>query len=108
MVPCRISDERRFDTMADLKRLKREVLTDLGIEKEEADVGVEPLFFAALKDTVLEDGIIDAKDTTWLRQMLFADGKIDDRRKAFLRELLAEARVVCPEFRALCNKCLRK
>jgi hypothetical protein len=67
----------------------------------------EQLFFQAVKDNVLTDGSIDAEEASWLRAMLFADGVIDDREKQFLRELRKEARQVSPEFKKLCDECLK-
>src|SRR2546423_231136 len=45
--------------------------------KEEVSPAFERLFFKAVTDNVLKDGGIDAAEATWLRTMLFADGKID-------------------------------
>jgi hypothetical protein len=105
----------------EVARLRGALHTDLGVERDEVEFLItlrneavsvcpafEQLFFAALKDNVLEDGSIDAEETAWLRRMLFADGKIDDREKAFLRELLAESREACTEFQTLCDECLRQ
>ena len=56
------------------------------------------MLFAALKAAVLADGEISAKEATWLRRFLYADGKIDDDEKHFLRELKAGATKTAPEF----------
>jgi len=124
--------------MADLKKLKAEVLADgridesevarlrgelyadgkidkeeveflIAVRNEAAQVcpSFEQLFFQALKDNVLADGSIDAEEASWLRKMLFADGKIDENEKQFLRQLRSEARQVGPEFKALCDECLK-
>jgi hypothetical protein len=40
--------------------------------------------------------------------MLFADGRIDERERKFLRELRQEARRVSPEFEQLYAECMRE
>jgi hypothetical protein len=103
----------------EVARLRGALHTDLGVEKEEVEFlmdlrkqadavcpAFEQLFFAALKDNVLTHGAIDPEDVAWLRQMLFAAGRIHDRDRAFLRELLADSREVCAEFWGLCDECL--
>jgi uncharacterized membrane protein YebE (DUF533 family) len=59
------------------------------------------MLFSALKAAVLADGEISAKEANWLRQFLYADGKIDDEEKAFLKELKAGASTTAPEFETL-------
>src|SRR5207248_11003731 len=52
--------------------------------KEEVNASFEKLFFKAIEENVLTDGQIDAAEARWLKDMLFADGKIDDNEKKFL------------------------
>jgi hypothetical protein len=68
----------------------------------------EQLFGQAVKDYVLEDGRISAYETAWLRQTLFADGKIDDDDCQLLRQLKWDAREVSPEFDALLKECTKR
>jgi hypothetical protein len=68
----------------------------------------EQLFFEALKQNVLSDGSIDADEAVWLRAMLFADGKIDESEKKFLKALHAEARQTSPEFQKLYDECVKQ
>ena len=56
------------------------------------------MLFAALKAAVLADGEISAKEASWLRRFLYADGKIDDEEKRFLQELKAGATKTAAEF----------
>jgi hypothetical protein len=106
---------------AEVERLRGELYADGKIDKDEVEFLIalrneavaacpafEKLFFGALKSNVLEDGSIDAEEAAWLRRMLFADGKIDDGEKQFLRDLRREARQVSPEFQQLHDECLRK
>jgi uncharacterized tellurite resistance protein B-like protein len=66
----------------------------------------EKLFFEAVKQNVLTDGTIDADEAGWLREMLFADGVIDEAERQFLRDLKAGATRVSPEFQRLYDECL--
>jgi len=68
----------------------------------------ESLFFKAVKDNVLEDGVITGKEAAWLRKMLFADNKIDANEKKFLKRLKASAKKTAPAFDALYTQCVGK
>src|SRR5436309_1563002 len=46
-------------------------------KKEEVNPKFTAMFFKAIELNVLKDGNIDAAESGWLREMLFADGKID-------------------------------
>jgi hypothetical protein len=43
--------------------------------------------FSELKKSILEDGVIDASEVKQLREVLYADGKIDMEEAEFLFEL---------------------
>ena len=66
----------------------------------------ETLLFEALRSVILEGGVITAEKTEWIRQFLFADGKIDPAEKHWLRELKKMADRVSPEFEALFQQCM--
>ena len=68
----------------------------------------ETLFFKAIQDNVLEDGVITGKEAGWLRKMLYADKKIDENEKRFLKKLKNQAHKTSPAFDALYNECLRR
>jgi uncharacterized tellurite resistance protein B-like protein len=98
----------------ELDVLRRELYADGKIDRAEADFLVElhkrvqhltpafeQFFYQAIKDHILADGLIDAEEAAWLRRMLFADGKIDDRERKLLHELKGEAGQISPEFEAL-------
>src|SRR3984893_16302938 len=83
-----------------LESLRSELYAHTKIERPEADFLVElhkrvqhrtpafeQFFYQAIKDHILADGRIDAEETAWLRQMLFADGEIHDEERKFLHEL---------------------
>ncbi len=105
----------------ELKALHRQVYAKGKPDRQTADFVVElhkrvqhmtPAFeefaYQAVKDHILADRRIDAEEAAWLRQMLFADGKIDDRERKFLHELQGEAEDVSREFEALCRECLKQ
>ena len=81
-------------------------LIELHKRVERVSPAFEKFFYQAIKDHVLNDGKIDAKEANWLRRMITADGKVDDREKKLLRELRGEATEVCPEFEALFLECV--
>jgi hypothetical protein len=104
----------------DLEGLRQAVYADGKINREEADFLVDlyrrlrirtpafkQFFYQALKDHVLKDGRISAYDAAWLRQVVFADGKIDNDGRQFLRQLKWEAKEVSPEFEALYRESMR-
>jgi hypothetical protein len=104
---------------AEVKILKKELYADGVIDKKEVgflrelrDRAKLPspaftrFFFKAIKDNVLEDGVITAAEARWLRDMLFADGKIDADEKRFLRELKRDAKEVSPAFQKLYDECM--
>lgn len=75
-------------------------------KKEEVNPKFERLFFKAIEENVLEDGKISAAEAGWLREMLFADRKIDDNEKKFLNSLKKKATHASPEFDRLYQECV--
>ena len=106
---------------AELEALRRQVYAKDKIERQEADYLVElhkrvqhmtpafeQFFYQAIKGHILAHGRIDAEEAAWLRQMLFADGKIKDEERKFLNELKGEAKKVSPEFDTLFAECMKE
>src|SRR5690242_14880609 len=98
----------------ELEGLRQAVYADGKVNRAEADFLIDlykrlpvrtpaftQFFYQALKDHVLKDGRISAYDAAWLRQVVFADGKVDNEERQLLRQLKWEAREVSPEFEAL-------
>jgi hypothetical protein len=98
----------------ELEELRRTMYAGGKVQRREADFLVElhkrvqhmtpafeHFFYQAIKDHILADGRIDAKEAAWLRRMLFADGKLKDEERKFLHELKGEAKQAGPEFEAL-------
>jgi uncharacterized tellurite resistance protein B-like protein len=83
-----------------------EFLIALRNEAQRVCSAFEEYFFEAVKQNVLTDGFLDAEEADWLRRMLYADGKIEERERKFLWELRHEAERVSPEFQQLYYECL--
>lgn len=104
---------------AETRLIKKEILADGVVDGKEIDFLVElrnaakknspefeKFFFEALTMNILADGCIDRNEVRKLRSILYADGKIDNREKAFLKKLKARAKKACPEFDGLFKKCV--
>jgi uncharacterized tellurite resistance protein B-like protein len=77
-------------------------------KKEEVNPKFTALFFKALEENVLKDGKIDAAEAGVLREMLYADGKIDEDEKKFLVKLKKSAKATSPQFESLYEDCMSK
>lgn len=77
-------------------------------KKIEINPKFETLFFKAIEQNVLRDGRIDTKEANWLRKMLFADRKIDDNEKKFLKRLKKAASKTSSEFERLYQECVAR
>ena len=106
---------------AELEILHQALYAHGGIDRQGADFLVElhkrvqhvtpafeHFFYQAIKDHILAHGRIDAEETAWLRQMLFADGTISDEERKFLHELNGEAKQASHEFDVLLAECLKQ
>jgi len=95
--------------------LKREVLADGRVNREEAEflmdlqrnaTSVAPDFrsfvYDIVKRVVLPDGEISRSETTWLQALLLHDRAVDPAERRLLKELKDAALVTCPEFDELC------
>jgi hypothetical protein len=56
----------------------------------------------------MADGTIDAREAGWLREMLFADRKIDANEKKFLARIKKAAKSTSPQFEQLYQECMAK
>src|SRR5438876_9063869 len=68
--------------------------------------GFEQFLCDAVKYHLLTNDFIDAKEAAWLRQKLFAHGKVSEREKKLLWDLKHEASGVSAEFEKLYNEYL--
>src|SRR5947209_1885446 len=105
----------------ELELLRQELHARGGIDRQGADFLVElhkrvqhknpafdQFFYRAIKDHILAHGRINAEETSWLRRMLFADGKIDDQERKFLHELKGEAKQISREFEVLFEESMKQ
>jgi uncharacterized tellurite resistance protein B-like protein len=91
-----------------IARPEVDFLIELHKRVEHGTPAFDQFFYQAVKDHILQDGRIDAEATGWLRQMVFADGKIDDEERKLLHELRGEARQVSREFETLFEECMKQ
>jgi hypothetical protein len=96
-------DEREF-----LIELRNAAQKKAKARKVEVNPQFEKLFFDAIEKHVLEDGVIDANEARWLREMLFADKIIDANEKKFLSRLKQGARKTSPAFDKLYEECMAR
>src|SRR6476469_5325731 len=66
-----------------IARRAADFLVELHKRVQHRTPAFERFFYQAVKDHILAHGRIDAEQAAWLRQMLFADGKIDDQERKF-------------------------
>ena len=108
----------------EVKIIRKELLADGKIDKQELDFLIElrnqaqkkgkgdlspkfeKLFFDAVESRVLLNGAINKEGATLLRQVIFADKKVDDGEKKFLARLKKSATKAHADFDSLCNECL--
>lgn len=110
---------------AEVKVLRKELFADGKIDRKEVDYLIElrnsaqkkararkenvseafeKFFFTCLEANVLDNGIISKREAAFIKEALFADGKIDDGEKKFLMTLKRKATKVSPEFETLYKK----
>jgi hypothetical protein len=97
------ADEVKF-----LIELRNEAQKKAKASKAEVNAKFEALFFKAIEENVLRDGRITAKEAKWLRDMLFADRKIDANEKKFLTKIKKAATKTSPEFEQLYQECVAR
>jgi hypothetical protein len=91
-----------------IDRQKADFLVELHKRVQHMTPAFEQFFYQAIKNHILANGRIDAEETAWLRQMLFAHAKIADEERKFLQELKGEAKQVSREFEALFVECMKQ
>jgi uncharacterized membrane protein YebE (DUF533 family) len=96
-------DEVRF-----LVELRNAAQKKAKARKEAVNPKFEALFFKAIEENVMADGTIDAREAGWLREMLFADRKIDANEKKFLARIKKAAKSTSPQFEKLYQECMAK
>jgi hypothetical protein len=105
----------------ELKVLRHAIYANGTIDSKKADYLVEiykrvryrtpafkQFFYEAIKDYMVAGGRIGPKKTAWLRDALFADGKVEDEARTFLHRLKGEAAECSPEFEALYKEVMKQ
>ena len=88
-----------------ISKSEAEFLIDLRKCASKAVAEFHQFVFEVVKKAILADGVISADEARWLEKFIFADGKVDDMEKVFLRDLKASAKKTSAEFDALLKKC---
>jgi hypothetical protein len=99
---------RRLYADGKIDRNEVDFLAELHKRVQHPNPAFEELFYQAIKDHILADGRIDAEETAWLRQMLFADGKFHDEGRTFLHQFKGEAKQLSPEFEGLFRESMKQ
>jgi hypothetical protein len=69
--------------------------------------GFEQFFYQTIKDYLLADGKVGAKETEFLRNMLLYDDRLVDEERKFLKQLKGEAKQLSAEFEAFFGACMK-
>lgn len=77
-------------------------------KKAEINPKFEKMFFQAIEDNVLDNGIISTSEAKFLRELIFADKKVDDGEKKLIVTLKKKAKTTSAEFETLFAECTKK
>ena len=100
-------DKITLDEIKFMSDLRVQVQKRAKSRKEKIDPAFDAFFFKQIHEAILDDGKITAKEAGVLRDVLFADGRIDDAEKAFLQKLKKAAKEkTVPEFEKLYDECM--
>jgi uncharacterized tellurite resistance protein B-like protein len=89
-----------------IDRQEAEFLLDLYRRTDPIAPAFEKFFYKVIKQHLLADGTIDSERATWLRKLIFSDGRLSERESKLLRELRGEAKEISVEGQALFEECL--
>jgi uncharacterized tellurite resistance protein B-like protein len=106
---------------SDLEELRGVLHDDWQISRPEADFlarlrqhvhdrapAFDEFFYQAVISRVVKDGRVSAAEAQWLREVIFADRKVDEGERELLRRVRAEVKQASPEFEALYRECLEE
>jgi hypothetical protein len=100
-------DKITLDEIRFLSDLRVAVTKKAKTKKQKIDPAFDDFFFKELHSAILDDGKITAQEAGVLREVLFADGRIDPAEKAFLQKLKRAAKErTAPEFEKLYDECM--
>ena len=83
-----------------------EFLLDLRLHARGVKGSFNVLLLDAMKNCLLDNGVLKGNAASLLRRWIFADGKVDAGEKVFLQQLRAAAKQVSPEFDRLYKECM--
>ena len=83
-----------------------EFLLELRLHARGVKGSFNVLLLDAMKNCLLDNGVLKGSAASLLRRWIFADGKVDAGEKIFLQQLRASAKQVSPEFDKLYNECM--
>jgi hypothetical protein len=96
-------DRKEVQFLVELRNLAQKKAKGVAL-----DPAFERFFFKAIEDNVLADGTITGTEARWLRDLLYADNKIDAGEKKFLTALRKKASSTSKAFDALYEECMAK
>jgi hypothetical protein len=100
-------DKITLDEIRFMSDLRVQVNKRAKSRKEAVDPAFDTFFFKQLHEAIMDDDKITAKEAGVLREVLFADGRIDPAEKAFLQKLKKAAKEkAAPEFEKLYDECM--
>jgi osmotically-inducible protein OsmY len=88
-----------------VSRFEAECLIELHRRLDLVAPAFERFVYQAIKRHLMADGVIDPEEAAWLRRVIYADGRVEERERKLVRELNGEATATCPEFDALLADC---
>ena len=99
---------RELDSAGKIGRREADFLVVLYKRLQHLNPSFQQFFYQGIKDHILANGRIGTEEATWLRRMLFADGKFRDEERKLLRELKGEAKEVSQEFEVLFEESMKQ
>jgi hypothetical protein len=83
-----------------------EFLLDLRNSAKGVKASFNVLVVEAIKNCLLDKGVLKPGAVSLLRHWIYADGKVDAGEKIFLQQLRAAAKQVPPDFETLYKQCM--
>ena len=97
---------KEFFADGQIDRTELEFLLELRLHAKGVKGSFNVLLLDAMKNCLLDNGVLKGSAASLLRRWIFADGKVDAGEKIFLQQLRASAKQVSPEFDKLYKECL--
>jgi hypothetical protein len=91
-----------------LVELRNQAMRKAGTKNARMNPAYEKFFFKAVEDCTLRNGRIDAAEVRFLREMLFANSKVDSGEWKFMQMLNRKAKHKSTDFTKLYQQCEAK